>query len=230
MIIHKHTSLLRKVFRKIIHFVLWALAIPATYFITALIVTFIPVNSTSPSETTHTIYISTNGVHIDIIIDTTDIIPILKDGLLVYEEYKYIGFGWGDENFYINTPTWDDLTFANAFSALFLDSSTLMHVTRYKRNKSKWVPIQVSTKQLHALNNYINNTFALSEKNSKQILLNKGYYHNDDFYKAKGSYSLFNTCNSWANNALKSSGIKACLWTPFDFGLINLHSENKQND
>ena len=43
------------------------------------------------------------------------------------------------------------------------------------------------------------------------------------FYEAKGSYSLFTTCNTWANSALKSCGQKACIWTPFDTGIFALY-------
>jgi hypothetical protein len=35
------------------------------------------------------------------------------------------------------------------------------------------------------------------------------------FYK-----SLFHTCNTWTNNALKACGQKACWWTPFEDGVF----------
>ncbi|MCP5062170.1 MAG: DUF2459 domain-containing protein, partial [Ignavibacteriae bacterium] len=54
---------------------------------------------------------------------------------------------------------------------------------------------------------------------------NKGYTPYDDFYEAVGSYSLFNTCNTWVNSAFKECNIKACLWTPYDFGLISMHKK-----
>ena len=46
------------------------------------------------------------------------------------------------------------------------------------------------------------------------------YGKNDAFYEANGSYSLFHTCNTWANNGLKACGQKACFWTPFDSGIF----------
>ena len=64
-------------------------------------------------------------------------------------------------------------------------------------------------------------TFILNEKGEKILLKNKGYTSRDDFYKAKGSFSFYKTCNSWVNTGFKKSGLKACLWTPFDFGLMN---------
>ena len=61
----------------------------------------------------------------------------------------------------------------------------------------------------------------LNDDGTKIILKNKGYTSNDDFYKAKGNYSCFKTCNSWVNTGFKESGLTSCLWTPFDFGLLN---------
>ena len=47
------------------------------------------------------------------------------------------------------------------------------------------------------------------------------YGNSDAFYDATGSYSLFHTCNSWTNNALKAAGMKASVWTPFDKGIFH---------
>ena len=52
------------------------------------------------------------------------------------------------------------------------------------------------------------------------------YGNNDQFYEAVGSYSCFKTCNTWTNQALKESKLKACLWTPFDFGIISKYDTN----
>ncbi|RKN03977.1 DUF2459 domain-containing protein, partial [Aquimarina sp. AD1] len=150
-----------------------------------------------------------------------DIDSMLLSGIKYENLEKYISFGWGDENFYINTPTWGDLTFNNAFKAMFLKSTTLMHVTRYKQKHSDWVEIKINEIELQKLNTYLLNTFERNEKGMKILLKNKGYSSKDDFYKSKGSYSCFKTCNSWVNTGFKESGLKSCLWTPFDFGLLN---------
>jgi len=95
-----------------------------------------------------------------------------------------------------------------------------MHVTRYKTRRSKWVEISINEDELKSLNEYINNSFAKDENNDLILLKDKGYWEIDDFYKAKGSYSCFKTCNTWANSGFKESKLKACFWTPFDFGLL----------
>lgn len=148
----------------------------------------------------------------------------LLTGLKYDSNDSYLAFGWGDENFYINTPTWAELTFKNAINAMFLQSSTLMHVTRYARKRSDWVEVRLNQQELAQLNSYVHNTFQLDEQGNKIILNGQGYGTYDEFYRAKGSYSCFKTCNSWVNSAFKQNGLRSCLWTPFDFGLMHAYA------
>ncbi|MCX6352889.1 MAG: DUF2459 domain-containing protein, partial [Bacteroidetes bacterium] len=37
--------------------------------------------------------------------------------------------------------------------------------------------------------------------------------------------SLFYTCNTFTNQALKAGGLKACLWPPFDKGIFKKYEE-----
>lgn len=50
------------------------------------------------------------------------------------------------------------------------------------------------------------------------------YGKNDIFYEAKGSYSLFYTCNSWTNQALKAANQKAAFHTFTDTGIFRHYS------
>ena len=186
----------------------------------ALITTWIPANSYQKENKSTNFYISTNGVHLDFILPKKNIGSALIKDLKNIEDSEYLSFGWGDENFYINTPTWGDLTAKNAVSAMLLESTTLIHLTKYKSLQKDWVMVPVSSIQLQELNNYISKSFGLNANGNKQILLNKGYGKSDDFYKATGSYSCLNTCNSWVNTGLKKCKLKACFWTPFDFGVL----------
>lgn len=211
-----------KIIKKLLKWLLFILLIPISYLIISLILSAITINSkTSHKELSKSIYLTTNGVHLDIILPKKNIDSMLLSGIKYDNTDNYLSFGWGDKNFYINTPTWGDLTFNNALKAMFLKSSTLMHVTRYKQKHSDWIEIKVNEIELQKLNTYLLNTFEKDEKEMKIILKNKGYSSKDDFYKSKGSYSCFKTCNSWVNTGFKESGLKSCLWTPFDFGLLN---------
>ncbi len=193
-----------------------------SYIIISLILTYITVNKTELSiENNKEVYLSTNGVHLDIIISINELNIELKEGLKFTQDEKYFSFGWGDENFYLNTPTWNDLTFGNAFKAMFLKSPTLIHLTKYKQIRKYWTKVILSESELKKLNQFISESFKKDVSGNKIIIANSGYSINDDFYKANGSFSCFKTCNSWVNKAFKESDLKSCLWTPFDFGLIN---------
>ncbi len=210
-----------KTLKKILKWSLYFLLIPIFYLVVSLILTSITIERKLENGITDKIiYLNTNGVHLDIVIPKENIDSIILSGLKLNGNENYLSFGWGDENFYINTPTWGDLTFNNAFSAMFLKSTTLMHVTRYKEKRSDWIVIKINESELKNLNTYIQNTFKTNVNGMKIILENQGYSSMDEFYKSKGSYSCFNTCNSWVNKGFKESGLKSCYWTPFDFGLI----------
>ncbi|REG87883.1 uncharacterized protein DUF2459 [Winogradskyella sediminis] len=122
-----------KIRKKIFKWILYFLIIPVTYLIISLILTSITVDRIVNNESSEKlIYLNTHGVHLDIVIPIENIDSLLLSGIEHNQSESYLSFGWGDENFYINTPTWGDLTFSNAFKAMFLESSTLMHITRYK--------------------------------------------------------------------------------------------------
>jgi uncharacterized protein (TIGR02117 family) len=211
-----------KIVKKIFKWLFYFLLIPITYLIVSLILTSITIDrKVDNTVSDKSIYLSTNGVHLDIVVPKNNLDSSLLSGIKHKQTDNYLSFGWGDENFYINTPTWGDLTFKDAFRAMFLKSTTLMHVTRYTQKRSDWIEIKVDDSELRKLNYFLLNTFETNEEGMKIILENKGYSSIDDFYKSKGSYSCLKTCNSWVNTGFKESGLKSCLWTPFDFGLMN---------
>ena len=213
------------IFKKILKWSLLLISFPILYLIISLLLGAITIpRKDISSQTNQTIYLSTNGIHLDIILQKKDINPELLKGLTYSKNDNFISFGWGDENFYINTPNWGDLTFNNAFKALFLKSSTLMHVTNFASKQNDWVKIEVSKNEIDKIVSYLNNTFLENSNGNKQLLIGKGYSNNDNFYKANGSYSCLKTCNSWVNIGFKKSGLKACYWTPFDFALLKKYN------
>jgi len=80
--------------------------------------------------------------------------------------------------------------------------------------------IKISTDEYQNLVNYISESFQLDANQKVQWISGDTYGNRDAFYEAKGSYSLFYTCNTWANNALKAAHQKASLWTVYDKGIF----------
>jgi len=174
------------------------------------------------------IYILTNGVHTDIVL------PIKNEqynwsNLLKFQHTKskdstskFVALGWGDKGFYLETPTWADLKTSTALKAASGLSSSAMHVTFYKNLKesSTCKKIQISSDNYKKLISFINESFQSKSGEFLKIETDAVYGKNDVFYEANGSYSLFYTCNSWANQALKAANQKAALWTISDSGIF----------
>ena len=102
---------------------------------------------------------------------------------------------------------------------MFFPSETAMHVTPYSSMRSDWVSVKINKFQLDQLQDYIEASFQEKNNQFKKIAV-EGYSRTDAFYKAKGSYNLFKTCNVWTNEALKTAEIKTAVWSPFDWGII----------
>lgn len=193
----------------------------AGYFIIAVILSFISTKTQKlDCLKTENIFISSNGTHLDIVVSVKNLEKNLIDNLQLQDSVKYISFGWGDKEFYLNTPTWSDLTFSTAFKALFLKSESAMHVSFHKTSYMHWKKIDLCKIQLENLNSFIKSTFKKSkEKKFKRIGIS-GYSENDYFFEAQGSFSFYRTCNIWVNEALKKANIETSIWSPFVFGIL----------
>lgn len=211
-----------KIAKNVLKWILYILLIPILFLAITFILSAITIErETEVVSPEKSFYLSTNGVHLNIIIPKKELDSLFLAGINHKEREDYLAFGWGDKDFYLKTETWDDLTFSRALKAMFIKTSSLMHVTRYERKYTDWVKVNVNDNELNTLKDFILRTFKTDESGMKIKLKTKGYTTKDDFYKAKGNYTLFKNCNSWVNQAFKESGLKSCLWTPFDFGLLN---------
>jgi uncharacterized protein (TIGR02117 family) len=189
----------------------------------------ITVNKDFEQSNAVTIYILSNGVHTDIVVPTRHPIKDWSQQILFSHNksqdttYPYLGMGWGDKGFYLETPEWKDLKASVAFKAMFGLSNTAIHATYHKSltESDHCKKIGINEQQYRKLVQYIEQTFKKDSSGKVlPVITNAQYGNSDAFYDALGSYSMFSTCNSWANNALKVAGLKCCLWTAFDTGIF----------
>lgn len=220
---------MKKILKYILYFLLIFVGLIIVYLGLAFCLSRISVDKEPNLKEDIAIYILTNGVHTDIVV------PVKTSQLDWSKEVKfsnttladttsrYLAIGWGDKGFYLETPTWADLKASIAFNATFALGTTAIHATFYKTmvENESCRKIMVSNEQYSRLIKYIADSF---QKDNRGHFLNikttANYGKADAFYEANGSYSMFHTCNTWANDALKSCGQKACLWTPFDTGIF----------
>ena len=199
------------------------------YVVSAFLISKITVNSeVSQRDKKIEIFILSNGVHTDIVVpikneykDWSKEIRFQqtksKDSLV-----NYLAFGWGDKGFYLNTPEWSDLKASTALNAAFGLSSSAMHTTFYKIMKEGEAckKIKISAEEYQKMVTYISDSFHRDTFKNVQWISGNSYGNRDAFYEANGSYNLFYTCNTWANNALKIANQKASLWTVTDTGIL----------
>lgn len=223
---------MKKILKRTAKVLLYIVLFFGIYVLAGLLIPFIPVNKNKDYQSPNdlTIYIMSNGVHTDIVVpvktewmDWTRYISY-ADTDLKDSSYSYVGIGWGDKGFYLQTPTWADLKFSTAFKAMTGLSSSAIHATFYKNivPDSSTMAINISKEDYQDLTQFITQSFDLNDKGGSIHIpsVNDGYGNMDAFYEAKGSYNLFYTCNTWSNNALKAAHQKAALWTLLDKGIF----------
>lgn len=218
-----------KIIKKLLKYLAIFILSLLTYLLIVTLLSYVSVNEDfAENQQEIPIYILTNGVHTDVVL------PIKNEhydwsNQLKFEHtkskdttYQYVALGWGDKGFYLETPTWADLKASTALKAATGLSSSAMHVTFYKNlkeNKS-CKKIQISLENYQNLIAFINKSFQIKSRDFLKIETDAVYGKHDVFYEANGSYSLFYTCNSWANQALKAANQKAALWTISDSGIF----------
>ena len=224
--------ILKKALKYLGFFLLTILVLGGLYAFATYVLPKIVVEREPKTTEDVTLYILTNGMHTDLVMPVrTPQIDWSRS--IKYENTRkldttkqWIAMGWGDKGFYLDTPTWAELKYSTAFRAAFALSTTALHTTFYDTMtvSKTFRSMKISSSEYARLIVYIQNSLQHDAQNAPILIRTKAIYgDNDAFYEATGSYSMLHTCNTWANNGLKSCGQKACLWTPFDTGIFALY-------
>jgi hypothetical protein len=124
-----------------------------------------------------------------------------------YADSKYIEVGWGDDDGY-RKP----LTSGIAMKALAGSKRTVLLADGFSRGiraqysdpKFTVLAVNLSEAGVVRLCDHIQETYALNERGGPIRL-------GDGWYRARGTYSAFNTCNTWIASGLHKAG---CPITP----------------
>ncbi len=209
--------------------ILGFVALIALFLLMVLIGTLIPVNRKyRQSSSGVEVYLKSDGIHADFIVPSInhlfDWSKMISSG--DYETplspQSFLGFGWGDRGFYLDIPTWGDLTPKIVWRALCVPSPTVVHVISYPQPPDSFkyfYKLILSDQQYLDLCTYIQDYFRLANQ-EVQLLPNVGYTPDDNFYLANYPYHAFHTCNYWINRGLKRIGIRTSLWSPSPHGIF----------
>lgn len=153
------------------------------------------------------IYVAGHGWHTGLIVPAADMqarLPALQER---FGGAPYLEFGWGDRDFYQA----EEITAGVALKAVLWPTAAVMHVAA--------VPVEVRTffgrSEIHrlclpsdrydALLDFIAASFHRST-DGNVLAGGGGLYGDSSFYDAVGTYTLFNTCNTWTARGLERAG------------------------
>ncbi len=184
----------------------------ALWIATALILSiccgpFAVAQSRNASETKRTIFVTSNGWHTGIVVAKEDIptgrLPETADFL----KARFFEFGWGDAAFYRAK----EATLGLTLNAAFVPTPAVMHVAGMRADPARTFPeaevltLPVNDDSFRRLIDFVDASFERSGE-VRALTTGPGLYPFSRFYWAKGSFHLFNTCNTWTARALDAAG------------------------
>lgn len=204
--------------------------LPLLYLASGVAGSLIPANADwQEPEQGVRIFVRTNGVHTWLVLPKNeagvDWRPLADPADIRdfrYGRGDYLAFGFGNRDFYLNTPTWADLSIPTALAAAFGSGPALMHVEHvWNPQASEWQrPLRLSVADYRRLAAHIRKSFVLDAHGEPVPLIGRGYGPADVFYEAEGRYDGRRTCNEWTGEALREAGVRTGIWTPFSQSIM----------
>lgn len=196
-------------------------AVPLLYLAAALVGALVPVNADwKEAEQGTTIYLRSNGIHLDIIMPAKaqglDWRPLLPESDFAAPpfEARWFGFGAGERKVYLETPAWTDITPSTALHAI-AGGERILHVDRTAKPGAELVAIRLRPEEYRRLWASVRAEFDGPPKR----IDHPGYGPDDAFYRGRGRASAVQTCNQWVADKLRLAGVRTSLWSPFVQGL-----------
>jgi uncharacterized protein (TIGR02117 family) len=168
------------------------------------------------------ILVVNNGVHADLVLPLDAPSFRWRDRLNQVDfpsfdpDNRFVIFGWGNRQFYMETRTWDDIKISNVLYAFAGMGDTVVHVElcrdlAWATQRSR--KIRLSPEQFKRLCEHLIASFR-TQANGQLIPVPGQHYGNADaFYEGTGRYHLFRTCNVWAGAGLAKAGVRVGYWT-----------------
>jgi len=203
----------------------WLALAAGCYFLAGWAGSSFPVNrhfAESAAETPGTveIIVADNGVHTSIAVplrnadmDWTRIFPP-SETANPWRPYTHVAISWGERAVFLDTPTWGDLSALTVLRVMSVGGDALYHAEHWVRPapSPQFRPVRISRAQYRALVRALLRD--LPERTPDRAVY-PGYTDQDVFYDARGTYTVYKTCNEWTGETLRMAGIEMGAWTPF---------------
>jgi len=156
------------------------------------------------------VQVVSNGWHTAIIVPRAEVAAV---GLLPetadFPDAAFLEFGWGDRAYFQATEVTIGLTLRAALTA----TPAVMHVTGHQLAPEPMHPelevvrVGLSDDEFRLLVRAVADTFDRPPAGRAQPV-STGLDPNSRFYKARGTFHLFNTCNTWTARTLRAAGME----------------------
>jgi uncharacterized protein (TIGR02117 family) len=168
------------------------------------------------------LFVVSHGWHTGIIVGRGDLVTLLPPLSRDIGHDEYVEVGWGEELFYRSGTGTPGL----ALRALFWSTSSVLHVVpfagppRVYFPKSEIVEVWVDAAGYAAALAFVAESFTRAPDGGV-VRLGPSLYGGGGFYRAEGSFSAFNTCNTWVARALERTGTAVSSTTLTAEGLLS---------
>ena len=201
------------------------LGLVMAYGLAALAGALIPAGGTNaPLTDAREIFIRSNGIHLEF---------VLADGELgrLWDDIKpavptvwadYWAFSWGERDFFLKTPSWAEFDLWTGVNSILWQDDVLLRVQPLGGPPvgESVRRVEVSQDQYDQIIGFIRASIRVSESGTVTPIASPLYDPEGIFVKARGTYSMFYTCNEWVNDGLKQAGIRTAAWSPFPQGVL----------
>lgn len=188
-----------------------------------------------PGEETVTVFLISNGFHSGLVLPRAEAGEVAgrdREGAVLavatrFAAYRWIETGWGDDRFYRTVPTLGGIDWLLGLRALFRPGNlSVMHVVGVEEDPretfrgSDIVRLDLSPAGFGRLVATLDRSFARDQGGIPQDL-GPGLYGPSLFYRAAGTFSIFNLCNHWTARLLDAAGVPVSpLFATLPRGLI----------
>jgi uncharacterized protein (TIGR02117 family) len=158
------------------------------------------------STGSRSVYVISNGWHTGLVLPRAQISAEVWPEQGELAPAPFLEVGWGDSAAYLA----DRITVRVAIVAA-LGSSAALHLAGLdglpteRGRKIDVVEVRLTPREFDDLTGFISRSYA-RDGTGNTIWLARGYTDNSAFYRARGRYHLFNTCNTWTAQALRAAG------------------------
>lgn len=143
-----------------------------------------------------------------------------------YPWSDWLEIGWGDAGFYRQAPSVTDVSIGLAARALFVPTPSVVHVVpiwgaaQAAFPGSNMVGLSLSQAGFEAMAVELSDTFE-RDANGAPHPDGASLYGQGAFYDGQASYHVFNTCNHWISEVLRSAGAPSSwIWSMTSGGLM----------